>query len=107
MARKLVEDYDVKNKTTNIFITNDILAIPLSNYLIDNGVDIPISVSIISYDNIYFSKYSRIPLSTIDHGIDEIGIQASAQLLKKINNEKATKGNIFIEPKLIIRESTR
>ncbi|MGD1818268.1 MAG: LacI family DNA-binding transcriptional regulator [Pleomorphochaeta sp.] len=107
VARKLVEDYDVKNKTTNIFITNDILAIPLSNYLIDNGVDIPNSVSIISYDNIYFSKYSRIPLSTIDHGIDEIGIQASAQLLKKINNEKATKGNIFIEPKLIIRESTR
>ncbi len=107
VVRKLIKDYDVKNKKTNIFITNDILSIPLSNYLIDSGIDIPNSVSIISYDNIYFSKYSRIPLSTINHGIDEIGIQASAQLLKKINNEKSTKGNIFIEPKLIIRDSTR
>ncbi len=103
----LVNKYDVKNITSNIFITNDLLAIPLLNYLVEKGVKIPDPVSLISYDNIYFSRYTRIPLSTIDHGVNQLCIKASSELIKKINGEKSIAGKVFIEPKLIIRQSTK
>ncbi|MBK5262007.1 MAG: LacI family DNA-binding transcriptional regulator [Peptostreptococcaceae bacterium] len=106
VCETLVNEYHVGEISSNIFITNDILAIPLTNYLIEKGINIPDSVSIISYDNIYFSRYCRIPLSTIDHGINEVGTKASAELIKKIKGEKSVEGNILVEPKLVIREST-
>ena len=102
----LINKHDIKNKKTNIFITNDILAIPLVNYLVEYGVDIPNTVSIISYDNIYFSRYTRLPLTTIDHGIHQMCSIAASKLIDKIN-EKDLKNEItFIEPKIIYRETT-
>lgn len=103
----LIKKHDIKNIKTNIFITNDILAIPLVNYLVENEVDIPNTVSIISYDNIYFSRYTRLPLTTIDHGIQQMCSLAASKLIDKINSKIINDKTTYIEPKIIFRETTK
>jgi len=91
---------------TAVFCYNDLIAIGLINALTDLKIEVPKSVSIFGFDNIDFSEYVKIPLTTIQMPAYEIGRAAATLLVKQITkssdllNEK-----IVIEHKLIERKS--
>lgn len=99
----------MKRKTppTSIFATSDLLAFGVLDASKDNGDYVPEKVSLIGYDNIFFSRLAKVPLTTIDGRFEELGTKAVQILVNKIKNIHKDKSlqQIRLEPSLIIRES--
>lgn len=92
---------------TNLFITNDNVAIGLIHALAEKNINIPEQVSVIGYDNIRLSGFSRIPLTTISQSIRDMGRIAAYELLEMIKDREKKGPKHLIKPELIVRKSTR
>ena len=72
----------------------------------ERGIRIPKEVGIIGYDNVNYSKYLSIPLTTVDNPGYEMGLKAAEIMIKKIKSKNSLKTDkIILKPKLVIRES--
>lgn len=91
-----------------VFCYNDPVAAGAIRAVFDVGLGIPDDVGIIGAGNIHYSDLLRVPLTTVDQGSPAIG-EAAADLLLRSLNAKGTAlpEQIFISPKLIVRETTR
>ena len=65
------------------------------------------SVAITGYDNLPFSSFARINLTTIDPQSQLMGRRAAEVLVERLNGERHEPSEEFIEPLLIVRESSR
>jgi LacI family transcriptional regulator len=90
-----------------IITINDVMALGVLKALLDNGIRIPEDISVAGYDNMIFSSISTIPITTVSQDIELMSGIAVDMLLRRINSENAAPDdNVFIKPKLIIRQST-
>ena len=67
IGEKCAEQYleqSKKHRISNIFVGDDRIACGLVNRLLQGGVRIPDEVNVISFDNLDFSQYLAIPLTT-------------------------------------------
>lgn len=91
---------------TAIFCYNDLVAIGVINALTELGVDIPKDVSVMGFDNIDFSRYVKIPLTTIQMPAYDIGKSAANLLIKQISNSSSPLiEKLILEHKIIERDS--
>lgn len=91
-----------------IFVYNDAMAIGAICTLEDNGFKVPNDISVIGFDDVLLSRYSRPKLTTLHYPIEEMAEFAAQLALKKITNfsaEQLKKGFKYI-PRLVKREST-
>jgi len=88
-----------------LFCTNDLMAYGAIQYLIENGYTLPQDIRVIGCDNIPFSTYCRIPLSTIDYPKYEMGAIAVRMLIERIQDPNCRQHSVILPPQLIIRES--
>ncbi|MFD1388932.1 LacI family DNA-binding transcriptional regulator [Oceanobacillus oncorhynchi subsp. oncorhynchi] len=97
-------------KVDCIFSSNDAMAFGAMRACKENGLRIPEDLRIIGYDNTVFSAYSSPLLSTVDQRKDEIGQIAIKELFRLINSKEDAKETerkqFFLEPELIVRQST-
>jgi LacI family transcriptional regulator len=95
-------------KSIDAIITiNDIMALGVLKALIDNNIRIPDDISVAGYDNMIYSSVSTIPITTVSQDVELMSGIAVDMLLRRINNENdILDENIFMKPKLIIRQST-
>jgi LacI family transcriptional regulator len=90
-----------------IFAYNDAMAIGAISTLIDNGYKVPSDISVIGFDDVIISRYSRPKLTTLNYPIEEMAKRAAQlsldqqNLKTKITNE----GHKYL-PRLVKREST-
>lgn len=97
-AKSLIE----KNIEVNGIIScEDITSIGAMKYFQKMGKD----VAVVGFNNSLVSTVTSPELTTIDSGIDKIGVIASEKLISVIEN-KSVENKTIIKPKLIIREST-
>jgi len=92
---------------TAVFAFNDMSAYGAYKQLRNYNRNVPDDVSLVGYDDIFFSELLDVPLTTINQPIYNIGKEA-ADLL--INIEKLNKYKdklIFHEPHIVIRKSTK
>ena len=98
------------NKITGIFVYNDAMAIGAISTLEDNGFHVPKDISVIGFDDVLLSRYSRPKLSTLHYPIEEMSKQAtqlSLQLIEENGNSPEIHSNVHkYIPRLIKREST-
>ena len=95
------------NPPLGIFCFSDYVAIGAMNALLEEGVAIPDDVAIVGYDDIEFSPYLRVPLTTIDNPRYQIGVKAVELLVDLIEGRTQLRSNhIVLEPRLIARSST-
>ncbi|MCD6220359.1 GntR family transcriptional regulator [Candidatus Calescamantes bacterium] len=94
----------LKEKPTAIFATNDFLARSTLKAIKEEGLSVPEDISVVGFDNQKFSEY--LGLTTIAQPFYEMGEKAAQILLKKLKGEKEI-NKIFLEPKLVIRESCK
>ena len=93
---------------TALFVYNDAMAIGAISTLEDNGFKVPSDISVLGFDDVLLSRYSRPKLSTLNYPIEEMAMQAAnigLQLSDKqveINKNK----NYKHIPRLVKREST-
>lgn len=89
---------------TAIQTTNDLVAIGCANALLNQGIRIPQSLSIIGFGNILASEYFRVPLSTVRQPKFRLGSAAIETMMQIIRGQRVESKRLPAE--LVIRAST-
>lgn len=88
---------------TAVIAITDVVAIGVYRGLQARKVQIPREVSVVGFDNIYFSRFLNPPLTTVDVSRSDLSRLTIESLLKR---SKASKKMIHLPTNLILREST-
>ena len=91
---------------TAIFCSNDLIAMGAMSALEEAGVKVPEDVSIVGFDDIFFARLSRPPLTTVRIPREQLG-ELAFKALHKMSLSKRHSGIEYqIETELVIRKST-
>ena len=93
-------------KPTAILCVNDFMAIGAMQAVREKGWSIPGDVSITGYDNIRLARFLSPSLTTLDIPRDQIGRLAFRALVPEKGDGVSVGGEVWIEPQLIVRESS-
>jgi len=88
---------------TAIFTYNDVMAFGVIKAAKELGIKIPEELSVVGFDDIFFSSFTDPPLTTIKQFKEELGRMAVELLFKLMGGERES---LLIEPELIIRNTT-
>ncbi len=89
-----------------VFCHNDVVAIGAMRATLDAGLSIPDDIAFVGFDNVRYSKYLQIPLTSVDQSTGQLG-EAAAQLALDLVGKKVAKPKtILLAPTLVIRQST-
>lgn len=91
---------------TAIFAMNDLMAIGAYEAASELGYTVPMSLSIIGFDNAESSKYLRPRMSTISIPLKEMGSRASELLIHQIEDLSRPQQTIELSCELLIKSST-
>lgn len=104
---RAAEEIIAANRYTAIFSCNDNMACGVCRAYRDHGMSIPKDVSLIGFDDIYFTGLLETPLTSINQSTFEIGQSSANMLLKKIREPSTPNVRMIFQPTLEIRGSTR
>lgn len=90
-----------------VFAYSDFVAIGIMQAILEEGLRIPTDVSLVGYDDILFSAYTKVPLTTVRIPKRTLGSEAVKMLLKKLAG-KATAASQTkrLGVELVVRDST-
>lgn len=100
------EILNIDPSITAIQVFNDMMAYGVFECLKDKGIKIPEEISVVGFDDIFFSKMLYVPLTTIALPIHHMGEKAVELLVERISNKTLPFRCSIVEPKLIVRKST-
>jgi LacI family transcriptional regulator len=105
LAKQLLNS---KKNVDAIFAGNDIIALGVLDYATTHGYNIPNELGIIGFDDIFYSQLPQIQLTTMHQPKYDLGKYTLEILLEEIGNEKdKIDKKILLQPKLIVRKTTR
>jgi LacI family transcriptional regulator len=97
-----------KDKPDAVVCYNDMVAIGFMAAAKSMGVSIPGDLSVVGIDNIPFGRFTSPALTTVDTQSERLGEEGMRILLRQIEGEDpGTVGHVKIEPRLVMRDSTR
>ncbi len=96
----------LKSGATDIVCANDATAFTLLHTLEELGVRVPEDVRITGVDDVKYSKYARVPLTTIRQPCDAIGRLAVTAMMSRLRNPDADPFTISAHPELMERRSS-
>ena len=102
--------YLLGKQVTAIFAFNDVTAYGLYKEMRSYNLRIPEDISIIGFDDIYFSDIVQPPLTTVAQPLEEMAQQVVAQLVAAIephSREAEEQKTCVFQPILKVRGSTR
>lgn len=85
---------------------NDEVAYMLTELCSAAGIRVPDQLSIVSVDNSRLSLLARVPLTSVNHPMEELGVKAAENLVRLIRNPSFEAGYEFA-PGITERESVR
>lgn len=93
---------------SSIFVYNDAMAIGAISALEDNGFKVPSEISVLGFDDVLLSRYSRPKLSTLNYPIEEMAMQAANIALELTGKLPLTTSDVDLKhiPRLVKRESS-
>ncbi len=95
------------SRPSAIFASSDMIALGVLDAARHYNWDIPGDISIIGFDNIFFSRLARVPLTTVDARIKDLGTIAVQKLVERISGTREEVEQIVLRPTLVFRESCR
>lgn len=90
-----------------IVAVNDVTAFGIINTLKKSNIKVPEDISIISFDDIAFSKMFTPALTTMKQSSTNTGLETVKMLLAQINDENIEQNTVMIEPELMIRDTVK
>jgi LacI family transcriptional regulator len=97
-----------KAKTDAVVCYNDMVAIGFMGAAKSLGIAIPGEMSVVGIDNIAFGRFTDPALTTVDVQSERLGEEGMRLLFRQIDGEEPPgTGHIKIEPRLVVRDSTR
>jgi LacI family transcriptional regulator len=103
-ARQLLS---LKYPPDGVFCYSDPVAIGLIKAILEAGLRVPQDIAVIGAGNVHYSDLFRVPLSTVDQGSSRIGEIAAEILLESIESKAPPGRVVLLEPKVVVRESSR
>ncbi len=89
-----------------VFCYNDLTAIGAIQATFDAGLQVPLDVAVIGFGNVRYSRYLRVPLTTVEQNTARLGELAAELALELIKDNSHAPKTIQLEPRLIPRAST-
>ena len=102
--KKLIE---LENGPTAVFCMNDDIAVGAMKATIESGLNVPNDISIIGFDDSNFCNYVTPPLTSVKKDSLTMSEYGGTNLLNIIKNKEANKEKVYIESKLVERESVK
>jgi DNA-binding LacI/PurR family transcriptional regulator len=96
-----------RDKPDAVVCYNDMVAIGFLNAAKSLGISVPEDLSLVGIDNIPYGRVTSPPLTTVDIQSEHQGEEAIRMLLRAIEGTDAPTGHVKVEPRLVIRDSTR
>ncbi len=97
-----------RDKPDAVVCYNDMVAIGFMGAARSMGVSIPGDLSVVGIDNIPYGRFTAPPLTTVDTRSEHLGEEGMRLLFRQIDGtDTAASGHVRIEPRLVVRESTR
>jgi LacI family transcriptional regulator len=91
----------------SIFAVNDLVAIGAMKAIKESGLSIPGDIGLIGVGNVRYGDCLSVPLSTLDLHPKKVGKAAASMLLSHLQGEAFPSKPVFLDPELIIRDSSR
>ncbi len=95
------------SRFTALIAFNDISAIGAIRAFWDAGLRVPDDVSVVGYDDIEAAEYQIPRLTTVSAQWRSMGELAASTLVKLIGSAEELPREILVEPRFVVRESTR
>jgi DNA-binding LacI/PurR family transcriptional regulator len=89
-----------------IFVCNDYVAFQVVQVADALGVRIPEDLALVGFDNVSYTDYFGVPLTTVEQHRHQIGATAAALLLERIAGRRMHVGRVVIATRLIVRRSS-
>ena len=89
-----------------VFVCNDLMAIGALRAAHESGVHVPDDLSIVGFDDIELSAYTRPPLTTVAQPKERIGALAVDMLLERVGGKRRDARKVVLQPELRVRAST-
>jgi len=90
---------------TGLVCANDEMAAGAMDVAREQGLNVPDDISVIGYDDVFFTNYLQPKLSSIGCRISEMGQMAAHCVLKKAYGENNLEIQNTFKPHLVLRES--
>ncbi len=103
-AKKFI---NMKEPPTAIFATNDYMALGVLDAIAEEGLRVPEDIAVVGFNNIGFTSFKGIELTTIGQKKYEMGLLAVKLLIENIENKdsKTFAREVLLKPELIIRRT--
>jgi DNA-binding LacI/PurR family transcriptional regulator len=88
-----------------IVCANDVTAAIVMRTLLKLGISIPEEVKIVGIDDVSYSKYLPIPLTTLHQNCDAMGAVALSAMLDRLQSPSTPPREILLSCELVVRES--
>lgn len=101
--RSVKELLERTRDVTAIFACSDFTAVGAMRALEEEGLRVPDDIAVVGFDDLHFSAWLSVPLTTVAQPKEEIGQTAIKTLLALIEGESVP--NTTFDPELIVRKS--
>jgi LacI family transcriptional regulator len=92
-------------KPEAVICANDATAATMMQNLIRLGKRVPEDIRLVGFDDIKYAKLLSVPLTTVHQPCSAIGAAAVEAMLERIKTPGMVPRNIFLEAKLVVRQS--
>ena len=96
----------LEDRPTAALASNDLTAIGMIRGIHRAGLTVPGDLSVVGFDDIWLAQFTDPPLTTVRLSRTELGQQAFHALVRG-NITPVANGEVIVDTKLIIRETTR
>jgi len=90
---------------TGLVCANDEMAVGVIDEARQRGMSIPDDLSVIGFDNVYFTRYMHPALSTINYPVDVMGRMAARYVLREVYGQHELEVQNRFQPRLVMRAS--
>lgn len=96
-----------KDRPDAVVCYNDMVAIGFLGAARSLGISVPADLSVVGIDNIPFGRFISPALTTVDTQSEFLGEEGMRLLFRRIAGDSAAAEHITVEPRLVVRDSTR
>lgn len=92
---------------TGLVCANDVMAAGAIEVAREHGLDIPQDLSVVGFDNVFFTRYMHPKLSTVDYPVDLMGAMAARCVLCDVYGVEDQEIKLRFDPGFVQRDSIR
>ncbi len=98
--------FKLKERPTAVFAANDLLALGVLQAAEESGLNVPDDLAVIGFDDVAFSSYPGIQLTTVAQPKYQLGQMAVEAVLEELRlGKEMPKKHLILQPSLVVRKT--